>query len=229
MGRIEIEFSRRIMPKLFPLIWMLALLAAPAGAVLIDDEPCNDAIAPSGPCPSGAPIQLTSIGAGVTTGGSDGFSLSFRNSDYFGVAGLVAGDILVVSTTPLDDPPWFQDPDTVVGLFDSATIDPTIERLCIGDDTFNTDLPPVTGFGSLCRYEIQTAGTYFVGITGFDADDILFDDNHFQSGDYALTVTVISAPEPGLMLQLAAGVVGVGALNKRRLRRNCRTERARAV
>jgi hypothetical protein len=217
------------MPKLLPLISMLALLASPAGAELIDDEPCNDSIAPSGSCPSGAPIQLTSIGAGVTTAGSDGFSLFFRNSDFFGVAGLVAGDILVVSTTPLDDAPYFNDPDTVVGLFDSATIDPVTERLCIGDDAFNTDIFPVTGFGSLCRYEIQTAGTYFVGITGFDADGFLFDDNHFRSGDYALTVTVISAPEPGLMLQLAAGLVGVWVLNKRRLCTNCRTERRRAV
>ena len=218
------------MLKLLPLISMLALLAAPAGAVLIDDEPCNDAIAPSGLCPFGAPIQLTSIGVGVTTGGSDGFSLSFRNSDFFGIDGLVAGDILVVSTTPLDDPPWFQDPDTVVGLFDSATIDPTNERLCIGDDTFNTDLPPVAGYGSLCRYEIQTAGTYFVGITGFAAEPrVPFDDDHFQSGDYALTVTVISAPEPGLMLQLAAGAIGVWVLNKRRLRTNFRTERMRAL
>jgi hypothetical protein len=220
------------MPKLLPLLPMLVLLAAPAGAVLFDDEPCNDAIAPSAPCPSGASIQLVSSGPGVKTWGSDGFSLSFLNSDFFGIAGLVAGDIVVVSTTPLDDPPYFQDPDTVVGLFDSFTIDPVIERLCIGDDTFNTDLPPVTGFGSLCRFEIQTAGTYFVGITGFDAnggDPVFFDNDHFQSGDYALTVTVISAPEPGLMLQLAAGVVGVFALNKRRLRANCRTERIRAV
>lgn len=217
------------MCKLLLLLPMLVLLAAPAGAVLTDDEPCNDAIAPSGACPSGAPIQLVSMGAGVTTGGSDGFSLDFRNSDFIGIAGLVAGDILVVSTTPLDDPPFFQDPDTVVGLFDSATKDPVTERLCIGDDTFNTDLPPVTGFGSLCRFEIPTAGTYFVGITGFDADTFFFDDNHFQSGDYALTVTIISAPEPGGILQLVAGVVGVWVLNKRRLRTNCRTERTRAV
>jgi hypothetical protein len=211
---------------------MLVLLAAPAGAMLSDDEPCNDSIASSGPCPSGAPIQLSSNGPGVKTWGSDGFALTFLNSDYFGIAGLVAGDIVVVSTTPLDDPPFFQDPDTVVGLFDSATIDPVVERLCIGDDTFNTDLPPVTGFGSLCRYEIQTPGTYFVGITGFDAnggDPTFFDDNHFQSGDYALTVTVISAPEPGLILQLAAGVAGVWVLNRRRLRTNCRTECMRAA
>jgi hypothetical protein len=208
---------------------MLVLLAAPAGAVPVDLEPCNDAIAPSGPCPSGAPIQLVSSGPGVKTWGSNLFSLSFQNSDFFGIAGLVAGDIVVVSTTPLDDPPWFQDPDTVVGLFDSFTIDPVIERLCIGDDTFNTELQPVTGRGSLCRYTIQTAGTYFVGITGFDADEILFDDDHIQLGDYALTVTVISAPEPGMVLQLAAGTVGVWALNKRRLRTNCRTERTRTA
>jgi hypothetical protein len=226
------------MPKLLRLILLLVLLAAPAGAVqqlLDDDEPCNNAIPPSvsPDCPLGASIQLTSMGVGVTTGASAGFSIHAFQSDYsdfFGIAGLVAGDILVVSTSPLRDPPGdFKEPDTVVGLFDSATIDPVFERLCISDDRFNRDIEPRTGWGSLCRFEIQTAGTYFVGITGFDTDDVFFDDNHVKFGDYALTVSVISAPEPGLMLQLAAGVVGVGALNKRRLRRNCRTERARAV
>ncbi len=215
------------MAKSSPLILLLVLLAAPAGAAhpaLTDDEPCNDAIAPSAPCPSGAPIQMTSIGAGLTIGAGDGFILDFFNSDFFGIDGLVAGDILVVSTTPLEDPPFLEDPDTVVGLFDSATIDPTVERLCIGDDAFNSDLPPLNGFGSLCRFEIQAAGTYFVGITGFDADETFFDDNHVKNGDYAVTVTVISAPEPGLMLQLAAGVVGVGALNRRRLRKNRRVQ-----
>jgi hypothetical protein len=177
---------------------------------------------------------MTSMGVGVTTGASAGFSLHAFQSDYsdfFGIAGLVAGDILVVSTTPLDDPPYFNDPDTIVGLFDSFTIDPTTDQLCIGDDTFNGDLQPVTGSGSLCRYEIQTAGTYFVGITGFGGDlpRVPFDDDHSKSGNYALTVTVISAPEPGLMLQLAAGGVGLAFLNKRRLRTNCRTERMRAV
>jgi hypothetical protein len=226
------------MPKLLLLIPLLVLLAAPAGAVhqlLDDDEPCNNAIPPSvsPDCPLGASIQLTSMGVGITIGASAGFSIhAFQNdySDFFGIAGLVAGDILVVSTSPLRDPPGdFKEPDTVVGLFDSATTDPVFERLCISDDRFNSDIEPRTGWGSLCRFEIPTAGTYFVGITGFDTDDVFFDDNHVKFGDYALTVSVISAPEPGLMLQLAAGVVGVGALNKRRLRRNCRTERARAV
>ena len=91
------------------MIPLLVLLAAPAGAVqlvLNDDEPCNDAIPASPSCPSGASIQMTSMGVGVTTGASAGFSIhAFQNdySDFFGVAGLVAGDILVVSTTPLRD------------------------------------------------------------------------------------------------------------------------------
>ena len=224
------------MPKLLPIIPLLVLLAAPAGAVqlvLNDDEPCTNAIQASPSCPSGASIQMTSMGVGVTTGASAGFSIhAFQNdySDFFGVAGLVAGDILVVSTTPLRDRPFFEEPDTVVGLFDSATNNPVLDRLCISDDAFNSDMPPITGTGSLCRFEIQAAGTYFVGITGFGVEPrIPFDNDHAQFGDYALTVSVISAPEPGLMLQLAAGLVGVGVLNKRRLRRNCRAARARAV
>ena len=60
----ESHFRRGIMPKLFPLIPLLVLLAAPAGAVqqvLNDDEPCNDAIPASPSCPSGVSIQPTSL------------------------------------------------------------------------------------------------------------------------------------------------------------------------
>ena len=199
------------MRKLSQLLPILALLAAPAGgAVLTDDEPSNNAVATAG-------IQVFKTGPVTTKAGE--LALTFGDNDFIGIAGLLKDDIVIVSTTPLEDPPFFESPDTVVGVFDSATTDPATEGLCINDDNFNNDLdfPTPIGFGSLCRFVIQTDGTYFVGITGFSVV-LPFDGGHFKFGDYAVTVTVFSAPEPGLLLQLASGLLGLAVLDKRRRR-----------
>jgi hypothetical protein len=101
-----------------------------------------------------------------------------------------------------------------VGLFtDSGTV------LCVGDDAYNNDLDQFpTGFGSLCRFEIAVDGDYFVGVTGFSA--IPFDGAHFEEGAYSLTVTITAVPEPGVLLQLVSGVLGLAALQARRRRAN---------
>jgi hypothetical protein len=89
----------------------------------------------------------------------------------------------------------------------------------MGDDAFNNDLDQFpTGFGSLCRYEIPVAGDYFVGVTGFSAAP--FDGAHLEEGIYALAVSVTRLPEPGAMLQLASGALGLAALCARRRRAN---------
>jgi hypothetical protein len=86
---------------------------------------------------------------------------------------------------------------------------------CAGDDAFNNDLDQFpTGFGSLCRYEIPSDGDYFAGITGFSAAP--FDGAHFEEGKYSLTVNVTRIPEPGALLQLASGALGLAALRARR-------------
>ncbi len=199
-----------MMQKLtLPLI--LVLLATPAAALLTDDEPANDSIAT-------ATIQMDRSAAvnTVTTDGGE-FSLTVGNHDFIGISGMLPWDIVEVVTSPLEDPPVFEIPDTVLGLFNSATIDPTTMKLCIDNDTGNNDLDEfLVGFGSLCRFVIQFAGTYYFGITGFTSTGVPFDGTHLEAGNYAVTLTVI--PEPGLILQLISGGFALGWLHRRRNR-----------
>ena len=195
------------MRKLFLSVLMLVAIALPAGAILIDQESSNNRIAT-------AAIQMTPNGIVSSDAGSFSFATGGGDTDYLGIGGLLPGDIVMVSTTPLNDPPDFEIPDTIVGLFnDSGGME------CVGDDAYNNDLDQFpTGFGSLCRFEIAVDGDYFVGVTGFSA--IPFDGAHFEEGAYSLTVTITAVPEPGVLLQLVSGVLGLAALQARRRRAN---------
>ena len=187
---------------LFLSMLMLLVIASPAAVVLADQEPSNDSV-------STAAIQTTSSAAVTPKGGL--FSLTIGDIDFVGIGGLLAGDVVTLLTTPLDDPPDFEDPDTIVGLFNSAGTE-----LCEGDDAANNNLaiPPALGLGSLCRFEISTAGDYFAGVTGFSPAP--FDGAHFEEGKYSLTVNVTRLPEPGVLLQLASGALGLAVLHARR-------------
>jgi hypothetical protein len=182
---------------------MLVAIASPARAQLTDQEPSNNSIAT-------AAIQMTgdvtmSSGVGVFTFGGGG-----GDTDYLGIGDLIAGDVVTASTTPLLDPPDFESPDTILGLFDSNET-----MLCVYDDAFNNELDEFPmGYGSLCRLEIPVDGDYFVGVTGFSAAP--FDGAHFEEGPYAVTVTIMPLPEPGVILQLASGLLGLALLDKRR-------------
>jgi hypothetical protein len=192
------KFSRNLL--------VLVAIASPAGALLTDQESSNNSIAT-------AAIQLTPGVTAISDAGVFTFTAGGGDTDYLGIGGLVAGDIVTVSTTPLADPPNLEHPDTIVGLFDS-----TQTMLCVFDDAFNNQLDAFPmGFGSLCRFEVPVDGDYFVGVTGYSAAP--FDGAHFEAGAYTLTVTITPLPEPGVMLQLAAGVLGVAALPARRHRR----------
>jgi hypothetical protein len=68
----------------------------------------------------------------------------------------------------------------------------------------------------MCRLQLQFAGTYYLGITGVSSG-VPFDGTHLEAGNYAVAVTVI--PEPGLILQLISGGVGLGWLHRRRNRK----------
>ncbi len=195
------------MRKLFLSMLMLIAIALPAGAVLTDQESSNNSVAT-------AAIQMTPNGVVSSDAGLFNFGAGGGDTDYLGIGGLLRGDIVMVSTTPLNDPPNLENPDTIVGLFnDSGGME------CVGDDAYNNDLDEFpTGFGSLCRFEIAVGGDYFVGVTGFSA--IPFDGAHFEEGAYSLTVTVTALPEPGVLLQLASGVLGLAALQARRRRAN---------
>ncbi len=187
-----------------PVALMLVLVAVqPAGSVLTDDEPSNDFI-------STTAIQIVPSSAVTPDGGN--FTLVFDDTDYLGIGNLVVGDIVTVSTTPLDDA-VFSDPDTVIGLFNSSET-----KKCEGDDSLNNELvSPSGGFGSLCRFEIDSAGTWFVGVTGFSLDP--FVDPHVENGAYQLLVTINTIPEPGAMLQLVSGSAGLAWLQRRRNRK----------
>jgi hypothetical protein len=179
---------------------------------------------------------------GPVTSNGGKLALVASDIDFLGIAALSAGDVVTVSVTPLDDPPDLNDPDTIVGLFDS-----TGTMLCRNDRGFNNDLEFEVGNGALCRFEIQTAGVYYVGVTGYSGNP--FVSAHGEDGDYELTISVYAGPpptptptatptatptptatqtatptatptpEPGAMLQLFAGGVGLAWLQRRRNRR----------
>jgi hypothetical protein len=151
--------------------------------------------------------------AGATISSEPGvftFGAGGGDTDYLGIGGLTAGDVVTVSTTPLVDPPDLENPDTIVGLFNS-----TETMLCVYDDAFNNQLDDFPmGYGSLCRLEIPADGDYFVGVTGLS--ETPFDGAHIEEGPYSVTVTIAPLPEPGAMLQLASGVLALAALQARR-------------
>ncbi len=193
--------------NLFLSMLMLMAIASPAGAELIDQESSNNTIAT-------AAIQITPNGVVSSDSGIFTFATGGGDTDYLGIGSLFPGDTVMVSTTPLTDPPVFEIPDTIVGLFNDSG-----GMKCVGDDAYNNDLDQFpTGFGSLCRFEIAVDGDYFVGVTGFSA--IPFDGAHFEEGAYSLTVTITAVPEPGVLLQLVSGVLGLAALQARRRRAN---------
>ena len=163
---------------------LVLVVARPAASVLTDDEPSNDTIGT-------AAVQIIPTAAVTTAGGE--FTLVFDDVDYVGIGNLSVDDIVVVSTTPLDDV-MFEDPDTFIALFTSGG---SIE--CENDDSLNNLLgnPPSAGFGSLCRFVIDSAGTWYVGVTG-PGDSPFNGGGHFQNGVYSLHVTInaINPPDP---------------------------------
>jgi hypothetical protein len=167
--------------SLFTALFLALVVARPAASVLTDDEPSNDFI-------ETAAVQIVPTAAVTTDGGE--FTLVFGDIDYLGIGNLVVGDIVTVSTTPLDDLK-FEDPDTLIGLFTSGG-----SRACENEDTLNNELgsPASAGFGSLCRFVIDSAGTWFVGVTG--SGDPPFDGVHFHDGVYELHVTINALVPP---------------------------------
>ncbi len=223
---------------------MVLMLAAPAGAVLTDVEPANGTVAT-------APIQFIKTGKVTIDAGE--LVLVAGDIDFIGMADLSLGDIVSVTTTPLDDA-GLEVPDTIVGLFDSSATEPTHMILCRVDDAPNNDLITtgggpslrIIGRGSLCRFTITAPGDYYVGVTGFrtkspggcdpaappghvdECSSYPFDGRigpvpceeedgaSLTCGNYQLTIAVNSLPEPGVILQLVSGGIGLAWLNRRR-------------
>jgi hypothetical protein len=172
--------------------WLLAVsmavlvAARPAGAVLTDDEPSNDTI-------GAAAVQIVPNAVVTTDGGA--FTLVFDDIDYVGIGNLIVGDIVTVSTTPFDPNlvgDRFEDPDTFIALFTSGG-----SAKCENDDTnTNNELgnPATTGLGSLCRFVIDSAGTWYMGVTGFGNPN--FNGTHLEDGAYQLVVTINAIVRP---------------------------------
>jgi len=194
------------MRKIFLSTLVGLVVALPATARLNEQEPGNNSIGTS-------LIQIvvpTNDNVVMSDTGLLTLNVGGHDTDYLGISGLRFGDVVELATTPLGDPPFFEVPDTIAGLFGSNGT-----QECVGDDAYNNDLDRIpTGFGSLCRFQIPTNGTYYVGITGFS--EIPFDGTHFEEGLYSLTVSVTRLPEPGALLQLASGALGLLALAARR-------------
>jgi len=183
-----------------------AAIAMPAGARLEEQESGNDAIAT-------AMIQMVvPPDDNVVMSDTGLLTLDGGDIDYLGLSGLRFGDVVELATTPLGDPPFFETPDTIAGLFSN-----TGTQECVGDDAYNNDLDRIpTGFGSLCRFQVATDGNYYVGVTGFS--ETPFDGNHFENGTYSLSVSITRLPEPDAALQLASGVLGLALFGARRAR-----------
>ena len=242
-GNRNLDRNGQSMRSLSLAALMLLVLAAPAGAVITDVEPANDTVAT-------APIMISKTDPVTTDGGE--LVLVAGDIDFVGIASLVAGDIVTVTTTPLDDAD-LEVPDTIVGLFNSSTTDPTTMILCMGDDTANNDLitgpgQSSIGYGSLCRFGITAPGDYYVGVTGFRNEtppgcdpavppgctSYPFDGGigpvpceesdgvTITCGNYQMTIAVTDVPEPAVLLQLVSGAVGLAWLNGRRNRRMTR-------
>ncbi len=79
---------------------------------------------------------------------------------YLGSGGLLAGDIVVISTARWDEAN-FEGTDIVIGLFTSAE-----QMKCLGDDALNDELGPLHGFGSLCQV-CSVAPESYQGAAGF--------------------------------------------------------------
>ncbi len=126
------------MRSLFLAALMLLMLVAPTGAIITDVEPANDSVVT-------APFQVVKAGPITIDGGE--LVLVAGDIDFVGIAALSTGDVVTVTTTPLDDAD-LQVSDTIVGLFDSRTADPTHRIRCRGDDTANNGLITGTGGGS---------------------------------------------------------------------------------
>ena len=182
--------------------YILTLSVAEVGTASAtwDDEPDNDSI-------DTAAFEMLQEGDALLydTGVVE---LGFEDVDFFGLAGLLPGDVVTVVTTPLATSA-LDDPDTTLGIFDSEGT-----LLATGDDSSDDDAS-LPNAGSVLRYRVGEGdgGDFFVGATGFL--DSEFDGSHGELGYHLLSLSVSEVPEPSLSLLLGAALLSLAALRRR--------------
>ncbi|MDH3214211.1 MAG: PEP-CTERM sorting domain-containing protein [Myxococcales bacterium] len=182
------------------LVCFLALLAAPARALIDDVDPANDTRL-------GTPTGL-SFNEGLLRHDAGVLELEPGDVDWISLGSLSVGDVVTAVTTPLEDA-IFEDPDTILGVFDSSGA-----LVAFSDDSFNEE-NNFDGLGSLVRYLVTSADGYWVAVSGF-GDDVNFDGSHSEDGEYLLQASVVAVPEPSTMMLLGLGVVALATRARRR-------------
>ncbi|HEY3395229.1 MAG TPA: hypothetical protein VGK58_21185 [Lacipirellulaceae bacterium] len=165
---------------------MFATVACSANAIAqIDNDPTNDSQATADAL-NLAPDSAVANLAALAEPGND--------VDFFSVS-LDQDDVLLGMITPIDDlPTSFDVPDTFTSVLSGGV------QQTFNDDDFADELPQVDTRGSLFRYWAPSAGTYHIGVTGFN--DYEFDGAastffHEESGEYILTAGRINSANTG--------------------------------
>jgi len=196
------------MSRLYPIL-ILLLLAGPAAATIPDDEPGNND-------PATMPAILV---GGVDGARSDSGILELGeiepgegeemlgDHDIFRINDLAEGEVLSVSTAPLDDA-YFETPETILAIAvapDRKTgpgeSPPIIELIDMIVPPVMSTFPIANedpgegekfrGSGSLIRFLVPADGDYLVVVSG--AGDLGFDRDHVETGRYLLVVSISSS------------------------------------
>jgi len=184
----------------------VALASVPTQGAVAEIEP-NDSLATAQALPNPASPFADVVTASLS---------STTDFDIFSID-LEVNEVLTLITTPLSV--FGDSPDTELGV-----VDPSATWAAISDDD-GQDSPEGDEFGSAVRVLAETAGTYYVVVSGhpdlspvsagdsFDVSEL--GDVHDEVGNYLLTYSVALIPEPATMMLLTAGL-GVMAVRRRR-------------
>jgi hypothetical protein len=163
----------------------VAVASCASAIAQIDNDPTNDSQATADALNLASDSALANLAALAAPG---------NDVDFFSVS-LEQDDVLLGMITPIDDVPTsFDVPDTFTSVLSGGV------QQTFNDDDFADELPQVDTRGSLFRYWAPSAGTYHIGVTGFN--DYEFDGagstfSHEESGAYILTAGRINSANIG--------------------------------
>jgi len=229
---------------------LVALIALPAAAVtLSDDEPANDSVttaridlvAPPGVSTHGGELVLVAGDIDfLGIGGLSANDIVTVTTTPLDDADLQVPDTIVGLFESTATEPTYM----ILCRGDDAPNNDLITGP--GGDSI--------GYGSLCRFAIPAPGNYYVGVTGFrsifppgcdpsappgdpdECESYPFDGGvgptpceepgpTYTCGSYQVTIALNALPEPGVILQLVSGGIGLAWLDRRRKRAMLRSAR----